>query len=198
MKVACRVGVGGWNFAPWRGTFYPEKLPQAKELGHASRQLRTIEINSTFYGAQRPSSFARWHDETPDDFVFAVKGPRYATVRRQLVEGLPSVDRFLRSGVAKLGEKLGPINWQLPPFKRFDASEIDAFLAHLPAEQAGLALRHALEVRHDSFRHPEFVAVARAHDVAIVLAGDAEFPSIPDATAPFVYARLMGTQAREK
>ena len=198
MDVPCRIGVGGWNFAPWRGTFYPAKLPQAKELAHASRQLRTMEINSTFYGAQRESSFARWHDETPEDFVFTVKGPRYATVRKQLVEGLPSVERFLGTGVARLASKLGPINWQLPPFKRFDGEEIDAFLSRLPGEAADLPLRHALEVRHESFRNPEFVAIARERGVAIVLAGDSDYPAIPDATAPFVYARLMGTQASEK
>lgn len=190
-----RVGVGGWTYAPWRGPFYPEGLPHRRELEHASRQLSSIEINGTFYGSQKPESFARWREETPDDFVFALKGPRFATNRRVLAEAGDSVERFYASGVLELGDKLGPVNWQLAPTKQFQAEDFAAFLALLPKEASGRALRHAVELRHPSFRHPEAVAIARWHGVAIVVAGDSEYPQIADPTAPFVYARIMGTTA---
>lgn len=194
----CRIGVGGWNFAPWRGVFYPQQLPRREELCYASRQLTSIEINATFYRTQRASSFERWYEETPADFVFAVKGPMAVSSRRALRESGPQLERFFASGVMCLGEKLGPLNWQLAPHKRFDAGEIDAFLGLLPRAVQGRPLRHAIEVRHESFRHPEFVALAREHGVAIVLAGDSRYPQIPDPTADFVYARIMGTRAGQK
>jgi len=197
MPHRIRVGIGGWNFAPWRGKFYPKGLAQAKELHFASRQLTSIEINSTFYGTQKPATFRKWRDETPEDFVFAVKAPMFATHRKRLVEGGPSVKRFLASGVLELGEKLGPINWQLAPTKRFDAGEIDEFLAMLPAEAKGRPLRHALEVRHESFDNEELAAVAREHGVAIVEAGDSAYPRIAVRTAPFRYLRVMGTTTKE-
>ena len=128
------VGVGGWNFAPWRGSFYPKGLTQARELHYASRELTSIEINSTFYGLQKPATFQKWHDETPDGFVFSVKAPRLVTKRKRLVEGASSIERFLGSGVLHLGAKLGPINWQLDPGKQFDAGEVAEFLALLPPE----------------------------------------------------------------
>ena len=193
-----RVGVGGWTFEPWRGVFYPKGLTQKRELEHASRHLTSIEINGTFYGSQKPESFAKWHDETPDDFVFALKGPRFATNRRVLAEGGQSVERFFTSGVMELKDKLGPINWQLAPTKKFDPADIEGFLKLLPKSVEGRRVRHALEARHESFRHPDFVALLRAHDVAVVTAGDSEYPQVADITAPFVYARIMGTQEKAK
>ncbi|MGD9945889.1 MAG: DUF72 domain-containing protein [Burkholderiaceae bacterium] len=192
-QARIRVGIGGWTYEPWRGPFYPAGLAQRRELEYASRKLSSIEINGTYYGSQKPESYARWHDETPDDFVFALKGPRFATGRRMLAEAGPSIERFFDSGVLALGDKLGPINWQMPPTKRFDAEDFEAFLALLPTSLDGRTLRHAVEVRHDSFRVPEFVALARRHGVAIVIAGDARYPQIADLSAPFVYARIMGT-----
>ncbi len=193
-----RIGVGGWNFAPWQGTFYPEKWPRRRELEYASRHLTSIEINSTFYGSQKPATFRNWFDETPDDFVFSVKASRYATHRRVLGEAGDSVARFFDSGVLELGSKLGPVNWQFAPTKAFDADDFERFLNLLPTTAGGHAIRHALEVRHESFAVPEFVALARQYKMAIVLAGDAAFPCIADVTAPFVYARIMGTEERYK
>ncbi|VVE37595.1 hypothetical protein PCA20602_03994 [Pandoraea capi] len=193
-----RIGVGGWNFAPWQGTFYPEKWPRRRELEYASRHLTSIEINSTFYGSQKPATFRNWFEETPDDFVFSVKASRYATHRRVLAEAGDSVARFFDSGVLELGRKLGPVNWQFAPTKTFDAQDFEHFLNLLPTTAGGHTIRHALEVRHESFATPEFVALARKYEMAIVLAGDAKFPCIADSTAPFVYARLMGTQERYK
>ena len=189
------VGVGGWNFAPWRGSFYPKGLTQTRELHYASRELTSIEINSTFYGLQKPATFKKWHDETPDGFVFSVKAPRFVTNRGDLASGASSIERFLASGVLQLGDKLGPINWQLAPTKQFDAKEIAAFLALLPPKVEGRALRHAFEVRHESFDCEEFVALAREHEVAIVESGDSEYPRIQARTAPFSYLRVMGTKA---
>jgi uncharacterized protein YecE (DUF72 family) len=194
-KAKIRIGVGGWTYEPWRGgMFYPEKLPQKRELEHASRQFGSIEINGTYYGSQKPASFIKWRDETPDDFVFTLKGPRFTTNRRVLSEAKDSVQRFLDSGVLELKDKLGPINWQFMATKRFDPDDFAGFLDLLPKEIDGRAIRHAVEVRHDSFRTPEFVALARRHGVAVVIAGDSEFPQIPDPTAPFIYARIMGAK----
>lgn len=190
-----RIGVGGWTYEPWRGTFYPPGLPQKRELEFASKHLTSIEINGTFYGSQKPETFTRWHDETPADFVFSLKAPRFATNRKLLGEAGSSIDRFLASGVLNLKDKLGPINWQLPPEKQFDAEEFGAFLALLPKESQGRPLRHVVELRHASFRSTEAVALARGHAVAVVIAGDSEYPQIADLTADFVYARIMGTRA---
>ena len=188
------VGIGGWNFAPWRGTFYPKGLTQARELQYASSKLTSIEINSTFYGLQTPATFQKWHDETPDGFVFSVKAPRFVTQRKNLAESAPSIERFLGSGVLRLGAKLGPINWQLAPTKPFDAKEIAAFLALLPRKLDGRTLRHALEVRHASFDCEELIDLAREHEVALVEAGDSAYPRIQERTAPFSYLRVMGTK----
>jgi uncharacterized protein YecE (DUF72 family) len=192
-----RIGVGGWVFEPWRETFYPDGLAQKRELEYMSRKLTSIEINGTYYGSQKPASFRKWYEETPEDFQFAVKGPRFATNRRVLGEAGESIERFFGSGVMELKEKLGPVNWQFMATKRFDAEDFAAFLALLPAEVDGRQVRHAVEVRHASFRHPEFVALAREHGVAAIVAGDSEFPQIADVTAPFVYARIMGTREDE-
>jgi uncharacterized protein YecE (DUF72 family) len=193
-----RVGVGGWTFEPWRGTFYPEGLPQKRELEYASRQLGSIEINGTFYGSQKPESFQKWHDETPDDFVFALKAPRFATNRRKLAEAGESIERFFKSGLLRLGDKLGPINWQFAATKRFDPEDFEAFLSLLPASVEGRKIMNAVEVRHESFRDPAFVALLRKHDVAVIVSGDSDYPQIADVTAPFVYARIMGTTAKPK
>jgi uncharacterized protein YecE (DUF72 family) len=189
------IGVGGWNFAPWRGSFYPKGLTQAKELHYASRELTSIEINSTFYGLQKPATFKKWHDETPDEFMFSVKAPRFVMLRKNLAEAAPSIKRFLESGVLELGDKLGPFNWQLAPTKAFDAKEIAEFLALLPRKLEGRALRHVLEARHESFDCEEFIALAREHQVAVVEAGDSDYPHIEARTAPFSYLRVMGTKA---
>lgn len=193
-----RVGIGGWTFAPWRGTFYPEGLPRKGELSHAAGRLSAIEINGTFYRTQSPASYAKWREETPDGFVFALKGHRFVTNRKVLAEAGESVAHFVGSGIAELGPKLGPINWQLPPSKRFDPDDFGAFLALLPREVAGFPLRHAVEVRHDSFRAPDVVALARRHGIAIVFAESDDYPAIPDATADFVYARLQRSRAGEE
>ena len=189
-----RVGVGGWTYAPWRGAFFPAGLPHAQELDYASRHLSSIEINGTFYRTPSPQTYAKWHDESAPDVIFALKAPRYATNRKVLAEAGESVARFVASGLAALGEKLGPINWQLAPTKRFDPDDFAAFLDLLPGDVAGQPLRHAVEVRHESFAVPEVVALARARGVALVVAGDADYPQIADPTADFVYARIMGTE----
>ncbi len=188
-----RVGVGGWVFEPWRGVFFPPGLTQKEELAYASRQLSSIEINGTYYGSQKPESFRRWRDETPDGFVFAVKGPRFATNRKVLAEAGSSIERFFASGVMELGDKLGPVNWQFMASKRFDPDDFAAFLGLLPKEVEGRPVRHAVEVRHASFRAPDFVALAREYGVAVIVGADSQYPQIADVTAPFVYVRIMGT-----
>ncbi|WP_082779119.1 DUF72 domain-containing protein [Burkholderia sp. PAMC 28687] len=192
-----RVGIGGWTFEPWRGLFYPKDLVQKRELEYASGKLTSIEINGTFYGSQKPSTFAKWRDETPDDFVFSLKAPRFSTNRRVLSEAGESVERFLASGVLELQDKLGPINWQFATTKQFDPKDFEGFLKLLPAKVEGHPIRHAVEVRHESFRDEAFVALARKYGVAIVMSGDSDYPQIADVTAPFVYARIMGTTEGE-
>lgn len=191
-----RVGIGGWTYEPWRGVFYPKGLAQSRELEHASRAVTSIEINGTYYSTQKPESFRKWAKETPDDFVFSVKAIRFATNRRVLAEAGPSVDKFLASGITELGKKLGPILWQFMPTKKFDPEDFGAFLSHLPKTADGLKLRHAVEVRHESFVAKEFVALARKHNVAIVLADSAKYPMIADVTADFIYARLQQADAK--
>jgi uncharacterized protein YecE (DUF72 family) len=193
-----RIGVGGWTYEPWRGLFYPSDLTQKRELEYASRQLTSIEINGTYYGSQKPASFAKWHDETPDDFVFSVKAPRYAMNRTVLAEAGTSISRFFASGVTELKNKLGPINWQFLPTKKFEPGDFESFLKLLPRDAAGRELRHVVEVRHESFRTPDFIALVREYGVGIVIAGDSAYPQIADATAPFIYARLMGTKPAEQ
>ncbi len=197
-KSHIRVGIGGWVFEPWRGTFYPEGLAQRRELEYASSKLATIEINGTYYGSQKPESFEKWHDETPEGFVFSLKGPRFTTNRRILSEAGSSIERFIESGLLRLGDKLGPINWQFMPTKKFDPEDFEGFLKLLPKSVEGRTIRHAVEVRHESFKTPDFVALVREHGVATVTDADADYPQIADATASFIYARIMGTSAKEK
>jgi uncharacterized protein YecE (DUF72 family) len=185
------VGIGGWNFAPWRGVFYPKGLPQAKELAYASQHLTSIEINSTYYGSQKPESFRKWAGAVPDGFVFSVKGPRFATNRRVLAEAGDSIKRFLHSGVAELGDRLGPLVWQFAPTKKFDEADFSAFLQLLPHEFDGRPLRHTVEVRHDSFRTPAFVALLRKFSIPVVFADHQKYPGIADLTGDFAYARLQ-------
>ena len=190
-----RVGVGGWTYEPWRGVFYPDGLRQADELKHASRQLTAIEINGTFYGSQKPESFQKWHDETPDNFRFSLKGPRFAVNRRVLAEAGESIQRFLGTGLDRLGDKLGPLLWQFAGTKQFQREDMAAFVRLLPAKLGERRLQHALEVRHESFRDPAFLALARDHNCAAVFAHAAKYPTPLDAadppTADFVYARLQ-------
>ena len=189
-----RTGIGGWTFAPWRGTFYPEGLRQADELAYAASHLGTIEINGTLYRLQKPASFAAWRDAAPENFVFSVKASRYCTNRKVLAEAGEGIERFFGQGIEELGDKLGPVLWQFAPSKAFDAEDFAAFLDLLPDTCGGLKLRHVLEVRHPSFACAEFVALARRHGAAIAIADHEQYPQIADLTADFVYARLMRSE----
>lgn len=188
-----RIGVGGWTYEPWRDNFYPKGLPHSQELAYASRQLRVIEVNGTYYGSQKPATFAAWRDETPDDFVFSLKASRYATNRRVLADAGESIERFVRGGPGELKHKLGPIVWQFAPGKRFEPGDFGAFLRMLPRELDGRPLRHVVDVRHDSFRCAEYLALARSHGVATVFTDSDEYPRMADLTADFVYSRVMRT-----
>jgi uncharacterized protein YecE (DUF72 family) len=193
-----RVGIGGWTFEPWRGVFYPKGLPHARELEYASRHLTTIEINGTFYRTQKPESFRSWAAETPDDFVFSLKAPRFATHRRVLAEAGDSIKRFFASGVLELGDKLGPILWQFHPAKKFQADDFAAFLDLLPPGIGGKPIRHVVEARHESFRDTGFIELADKHSVAIALVDSAKHPLIADITGDFIYARLQRTSEKVK
>lgn len=191
MTGTIRVGIGGWNFAPWRGVFYPDGLRQADELSYAAAKLTSIEINSTYRGSQKPESFAKWRNAVPDDFVFALKGPMFATNKKVLAEAGFSIDKFLGSGIAELGPKLGPINWQFMATKKFDPEDFEAFLRLLPPEIGGLPLRHAVEMRSQTFLTPDFLALCRRYNVASVVAEHATYPQMADLTADFAYVRLQ-------
>ncbi|GAP35150.1 hypothetical protein ISF6_0721 [Piscinibacter sakaiensis] len=195
--MPARVGIGGWNFEDWRDNFYPAGLPHARELAWASRRLTAIEVNATYYSSQKPATFAKWRDEAPEGFVFSLKASRFATNRRVLAEAGESVERFVRSGIAELGPKLGPIVWQFATTKAFDPADFGAFLALLPGAVDGVPLRHAMDVRHPSFLDPAYLALARRHRVATVFTDSDEYPSLADRTADFVYARLMRTRDEE-
>jgi len=190
-----RVGIGGWVYEPWRDNFYPSGWPQQRELEYASQRLSAIEINGTYYSTPTRSSVAKWRDSTPEDFVFSVKASRFATNRRVLAEAGESVARFIGSGITELGAKLGPIVWQFAPTKRFDPVDFEAFLKLLPASADGLPLRHVMDVRHESFRTPEYLGLTRGHGVATVLTESDEYPALFDAQADLVYARIMRTEA---
>jgi uncharacterized protein YecE (DUF72 family) len=185
------IGIGGWTFEPWRGVFYPEKLTQAKELSYAASKLTSIEINGTYYGSQKPESFRKWAGEVPEGFVFSLKGPRFATNRRVLAEAGDSIKRFYDSGVLELGDHLGPVLWQFAPTKKFDGADFGKFLELLPRKLEGRALRHVVEVRHDSFCTPDFVALIREFETPVVFAEHGKYPAIADVAGDFVYARLQ-------
>ncbi|WP_340117453.1 DUF72 domain-containing protein [Pelagibius sp. 7325] len=192
------VGIGGWTFEPWRGTFYPDGLVQRRELEYASRALSSIEINGTYYSSFKPPSWMKWRDETPEGFVFSVKASRYCTNRKQLAAARDSIEKFLGQGLHLLADRLGPVNWQFMETKKFDAEDMADFFKLLPKEIEGVPLRHALEVRHPSFQDPAFYALARKHNAAIVYADHERFPAIDEPTADFTYARLMQSRAEEE
>jgi uncharacterized protein YecE (DUF72 family) len=185
------TGVGGWDYDPWRESFYPPRLPRAKQLEHMAARLTAVEINATYYKLQKPELFAKWSKAVPDGFKFAIKGSRFCSNRRLLGEAGEAIERFCGQGLAELGDKLGPILWQFMATKRFDPDDLRAFLALLPREVAGVPLGHAVEPRHESFRDPAFVAMARAAGVAIVFADADDYPCIADLSGDFIYARLQ-------
>jgi uncharacterized protein YecE (DUF72 family) len=193
MAGIIRVGIGGWTFAPWRGVFYPKGLTQKRELEYASQHLTSIEINGTYYSTFKPASWIKWRTETPDDFVFSVKASRYCTNRRELAGAGESIRKFTGQGMEELGARLGPINWQFMATKKFDPEDFENFLKLLPREVKGLPLRHALEVRHESFKDQRFYNLARKYNAAIVFTDAEKFPTIDEPTADFTYARLMNT-----
>lgn len=186
-----RVGVGGWTYAPWRDNFYPADLVQRRELEYASRHLRAIEINGTFYRAQKPATYAKWAAETPQGFVFSLKAPRYIVESKQLADAGKGASGFIHGGLAEMGDRLGPILWQMPPWRRFDADDLAAFLDELPRELDGQPLRHVLEVRHASFLDEAYVDLARRHRIPTVFTDSPKYPSLADLTGDFSYARLM-------
>jgi uncharacterized protein YecE (DUF72 family) len=188
---AIYIGIGGWTFEPWRGPFYPKGLPHAKELAYAAERLTSIEVNGTFYRTQTPATFRKWASEVPNGFKFSLKGPRFATNRRVLKEAGDSIKRFLQSGITELGDRLGPLLWQFAPTKKFDAADFGGFLELLPANFDRQQLRHVIEVRHDSFRNPEFIALLRRFEMPVVYTDHVKYPNIADATGKFVYARLQ-------
>ena len=190
-----RVGVGGWTYEPWRNNFYPEGLAQGRELEYASRKLTAIEVNGTYYSTFKPATFAKWRGETPEGFMFSLKANRFATNRKLLATAGESIERFVGSGIGELGDKLGPIVWQFMPTKQFVPDDFEAFLALLPRAVGGRALRHALDVRHQSFDTPEFLALARKYGCVAVHTDSEKFPAIADAQAPFAYIRLMRSEA---
>lgn len=186
-----RAGIGGWTFAPWEGTFYPDKLAKTKQLAFAASKLKTIEVNGTYYSTFTPATFAKWAGDVPDGFIFALKGNRFITNRKILATAGESLDRFLKSGISELGPHLGPLVWQFAHTKKFEPEDFEVYLQLLPKAQDGVALRHAVEVRHPSFVVPEFPALCRKYGVAICHADHAAYPEIADVTADFVYSRLQ-------
>jgi uncharacterized protein YecE (DUF72 family) len=185
------TGIGGWTFEPWRGVFYPKGLPHAKELAYAAEHLTSIEVNGTFYRTQSPATYRKWASEVPEGFMFAIKGSRYVTNRKVLKEAGESIERFLASGVTELGSKLGPLLWQFAPFKKFDEADFGGFLELLPHTFDGHRLRHVVEVRHDSFKVPAFIALLRKFKIAVVFTDHDTYPNIADVTSDFAYARLQ-------
>lgn len=189
--MTIRVGVGGWTYEPWRGVFYPDGLPQKRELEYAARALTAIEINATFYGRQKPASWRKWREAVPEGFRFSLKASRYSTARKVLADGKPSIDTFLAQGFTELGDRLGPINWQFAATKQFERDDFARFLDLIPDAQDGIPLRHALEPRHESFRDPAFFDLARSRNMAVVYADSDEYPCFDETTADFAYARLQ-------
>jgi uncharacterized protein YecE (DUF72 family) len=189
-KAKIRIGIGGWTYPPWRGTFYPDKLPQAKELEHASRALGAIEINATFYGRQKPKSWEAWAKTVPDGFQFAIKGSRFCVTRTRLSEGAEGIGNFFAQGLAALGPRLGPILWQFAARRKFERDDIAGFIDLLPEAIDGVGLRHAIEPRHESFQDEAFFALCRARNIAVVFEDSDDYPRIEADTADFAYARL--------
>ena len=189
------VGIGGWTFEPWRGVFYPDGLAHKRELEYASSKLTSIEINGTYYSSFKPETWAKWREETPQGFVFAVKASRFCTNRKKLADAKDSIEKFMTQGLHELKDRLGPINWQFMGTKKFEPEDFEGFLKLLPKEIKGIELRHALEVRNASFQDPRFYDLARKYNAAIVFgADDPDFPEIDEETSDYVYARLMGTK----
>ena len=186
-----RIGIGGWTYPPWRGVFYPDKLPQSKELEYASRALTAIEINATFYGRQNPKSWQKWADTAPDGFQFAVKGSRYCVMKPKLAEAADGLSGFFAQGFAALSAKLGPILWQFASRRKFDRDDIAGFIDLLPEKLDGITLRHAIEPRNETFRDEKFFELCRARNIAVVLEDSDEYPTIKADTADFAYARLQ-------
>jgi uncharacterized protein YecE (DUF72 family) len=186
-----RIGIGGWTYPPWRRSFYPDKLPQSKELEYASRQFRALEINATFYGRQSPKSWAAWATAVPEGFEFAIKGSRYVVTRPKLADAGEGLGVYFAQGMAALREKLGPVLWMLAARRQFDREDIAAFFKLLPKKLDGIPLRHVIEPRHESFRDDKFFHLCREHNVAVVFGDDDEFPCIDADTATFAYARLQ-------
>ena len=193
-RLTVRIGIGGWTYEPWRGVFYPDGLVQRRELEYAAQHLTAIEINATFYGRQKPASWRKWAEAVPEGFQFTVKASRYLTARKVLAEGADSIEKFLNQGFTELGDKLGPILWQFAPTKHFERDDFARFLDLIPDSQDGVALRHALEIRHESFADPTFFELARTRNMAVVFADSDEYPCIDEATADFSYARLQRTE----
>jgi uncharacterized protein YecE (DUF72 family) len=191
-------GIGGWTYEPWRGVFYPKGLPHARELEYAAEHLTSIEVNGTFYRTQTAKTFRDWAARVPDRFVFSLKGPRYAVNRRVLREAGDSIKRFLESGITELGPHLGPLLWQFAPTKKFDEADVGAFLELLPEQFDGHVLRHVIEVRHDSFKSPTFIALLRKFGHPVVFAEHAIYPAIADVTGDFIYARLQKGEEKLK
>jgi uncharacterized protein YecE (DUF72 family) len=190
-----RVGVGGWLYAPWRGSFFPAGLPHARELAYASRQLSAIEVNATYYRTLKPTAFASWREQTPAGFVFSLKANRFATNRKVLASAQEPIERFVASGITELGDKLGPIVWQFMPTKRFDPVDFEAFLQLLPAQAGGIRLRHVLDVRHESFHSPAYLPLARRYGCTTVHTDSPQFPNIADDASELAYLRLMRSSA---
>jgi uncharacterized protein YecE (DUF72 family) len=186
-----RVGIGGWTYEPWRGTFYPDKWPHKRELEYVGQKLTATEINATYYSRQSPKSWETWGRTVPDSFQFAVKGSRFIVMKSKLAEAGEGIGNFLAQGFTALGPKLGPILWMFMARRKFEREDIAAFLKLLPEKQDGMSLRHAIEPRHESFRDQAFVDLCRDHNVAIVYGDDDEFPLIDADTADFRYARLQ-------
>ena len=190
-----RAGIGGWTYAPWRDNFYPAKLMQRRELEYASRHLTAIEVNGTYYGAQKPATYAKWRAQTPEGFVFSLKAPRFTTDRKVLANAGKSIGQFVNGGIAELGDRLGPINWQFPPHTSFEPDDFAAFLDLLPRKLDGREIRHVIEVRHESFLCTRYVELAREHRVATVFSDSPKYPSVADVTGDFIYLRLMRSES---
>jgi uncharacterized protein YecE (DUF72 family) len=197
MAHPIRVGIGGWSFEPWDETFYPPGLPKTKQMAYMSRKMTAVEVNATYYSSFRPETFAKWRDDSPDGFVFSLKAHRFSTVRKTREDMKKSVDLFLGQGITALKDKLGPINWQFPPHRKFTAEYFDTFLSVLPKEKDKLRLRHVLEVRASGFETPEFFDLLTKYGASVVWADDDKFPKLRHEGADFAVTRMMRTQSGE-